>query len=169
MQRSNWQTFLSSEIWVRFSVLCFGIWLHAASSMLAATTLPNAVGDIGGAHLISWAFSLYQLGSILIGAATGLFAARIGLRYTLIGAASLYSIGSIVCAIAPEMVVMLSGRLLQGVGGGGLVALTYVAVNRLFPQTLIPQLIALTSAIWSVSAFCGPLIQSAVEKATFCL
>ena len=126
--------------------------------MLAATTLPRAVIDIGGHQLIGWAFSLYQLGSILAGAATALLVVRFGLRVSLLGAASVYGVGSCLCAIAADMPTLLVGRLLQGLGGGGLVALNYVALSRLFPNALLPRLIALTSAIWSVSAFCGPLI-----------
>ena len=56
------------------------------------------------------------------------------------------------------MAVMLIGRAAQGLGGGGLLALSYVAVARLFPDRLMPRLMALISAIWGVSALCGPLI-----------
>ena len=59
-----------------------------------------------------------------------------GLKPALLGATIFYGIGSATCAIAPNMEIMLGGRLLQGLGGGGLVALTYVAVNRLFPSHL---------------------------------
>ena len=39
-----------------------------------------------------------------------------------------------------------------------LLALSYVAVSRNFPEELLPRLIAAISAVWSTSAFCGPLI-----------
>ena len=148
----------SGEAKIRFVVLCLGIWLHAASSMLAATTLPAAVPEIGGEVLVAWAFSLYQLGSILAGAATGLMVARTGVRIALLGGGVLYGTGSALCALAPEMSLLLGGRLLQGVGGGWLVALTYLVINRQFASAEIPKYVAFTSAVWSVSAFCGPLL-----------
>lgn len=154
----GWSALLKDGNLTRISILCLGVWLHAASSMLVATTLPSAVNEFGGAHLASWAFTLYLLGSILAGSATGLIISRSGIKPALLGMAVLYGIGSAICAIAPGMEVMLVGRLLQGLGGGGLVALTYVAINRLFPSHLMPRLIALTSAVWSISAFSGPLI-----------
>ena len=40
-------------------------------------------------------------------------------------------------------------------------ALSYVAVARLFPERLMPRLLALVSAGWGVSALCGPLIGGA--------
>ncbi|MBT4638809.1 MAG: MFS transporter [Deltaproteobacteria bacterium] len=157
-QNVGWSALLTNGNLTRISTLCLGVWLHAASAMLVATTLPSAVSEFGGAHLVSWAFTLYLLGSILAGSSTGLLMSRLGLKPTLLGTAILYTVGSATCAIAPGMEVLLVGRLLQGLGGGGLVAVTYIAVNRLFPSHLLARLMALISAVWSISAFCGPLI-----------
>lgn len=157
-QNNGWSALFIDGNLTRISILCLGVWLHAASSMLVATTLPSAINEFGGAHLVSWAFTLYLLGSILAGSSIGLVVSRSGLKPALLGAAILYGIGSSICALAPGMEVLLLGRFLQGVGGGGLVALTYVAVNRMFPSHLMPRLMALISAVWSISAFCGPLI-----------
>jgi len=143
---------------IQFCILAFGVWLHAACSMLAATTLPSAIDEIGGASIIGWAFTLYQLGSIVAGAATALLIARLGFKYALLVAGCIYIMGSLICAIAPSMSILVSGRLIQGCGGGWLVALTFVVTNREFPPEKIPKLQAILSAVWSVSAFCGPLI-----------
>jgi len=139
-------------------MLCLAVWLHAASSMLAATTLPSAVSELGGAHLIAWAFTLYLQGSILAGASAGLVVQRFGLRLAFVQSSVLYAIGSAVCSLAWTMEVIIFGRLLQGFGGGALLALTYITLNREFPRALLPRFLALISAIWSASAFCGPLI-----------
>jgi len=42
-------------------------------------------------------------------------------------------------AVNPNMPVMLTGRLAQGLGDGGLVALSLVSVIRLLPSTLVPR------------------------------
>lgn len=139
-------------------LLGFAVWLHAASSLLAATTLPSAVRNFGGGHLIGWAFSLYLLGSILAGASTGSLVRTVELRTALISAAGVYLIGSVICAIAPDMTVVLIGRLIQGIGGGFLVALVYVAIRHWFAKEQLAKVMALISAIWSMSAFAGPLV-----------
>ena len=143
---------------LRLAVLCLGVWLHAANSMLTATTLPSAVREFGGGHLISWAFTLYLLGSILAGAATAILLRRISVRAAMSYAALLYAAGCVACALAPHMYTLLLGRLLQGVGGGFIIALTFVGLGRWFDVQLIPRLMAMISAIWSLSAFCGPLV-----------
>lgn len=143
---------------VRTLVLCLGVWLHAGDSMVAATAMPSAVREIGGAHLIYWTVALYQLGSIVAGAATGLLALRLGLAWAMGLAAAIYGVGCGVSALAPGMEVMLLGRLLQGLGGGWMMALAFVGITHLYPATLWPQIIALVSGVWGVSALMGPLV-----------
>ena len=150
------------RVWPLF---CLGVWLHAADSLLAATTMPSAVQEIGGVAYISWTIALYQLGSIVAGAVTGLLAARHGLRGTTIASAAVYAIGCVISAIAPDMATMLGGRLLQGLGGGCLVAVAFVAASQLFPDRLIPRTMAVISGIWGASALCGPLIGGAFANA----
>ena len=138
--------------------LTLGIWLHAADSLLVVTTLPSAVVEIGGDAYVAWTYSLYMLASILIGATTGLITLKLGLRFAFIVAGVFFGVGCAISAVAPDMAVMLVGRFIQGAGGGGQVALVYVALDRLFPNAMMPKLVALTSAVWSMLAFCGPLV-----------
>jgi MFS family permease len=142
--------------WPLITVLCLGVWLHAADSLLAATVMPSAVAEIGGLAFIYW--TLYQLGSIVAAAITGLVAARLGLRLAMPVAASIYAAGCAVSALAPDMAAMLLGRLLQGWGGGLMVALSHVGLTQLFPRARWPWLIAVISGAWGVSALLGPLI-----------
>lgn len=144
--------------WAAAVVLCVGVWLHAADSLLAATMMPTVVREIGGLGYIYWTVALYELGSIIVGAATGLLAVRFGLRLGMSLAALLYGLGCAASALAPDMAVMLAGRLLQGLGGGGMVALSHVGVTQLFPARSWPRLLAFISAVWGVSALVGPLI-----------
>lgn len=153
-----WRVLLNSGDLFPFVVLCLGIWLHAADTLLVATVMPAAVEDIGGIAYISWALSLYELASIVAACSTGLLAARLGIRSGVALAALAYAIGCVASALSPSMAVMLLGRVLQGLGGGAMVALTYVAVSQLFPERLWPRLYAIVSGVWGASAFCGPMI-----------
>lgn len=157
-ERADWAELVRSGQVAQFAILCLGIWLHAADSLLVATAMPKAVAEIGGGHLVSWTLSLYLLGSILSGAAAALTASAFGLRRAFVAAAATYAAGCAVSALAPDMIAMLAGRFVQGIGGGLLVALTYVAIQRLFAEAMWPRLIGVMSAVWGASAFCGPLI-----------
>jgi MFS family permease len=154
----TWRELAATGQLGKFTLLCLGVWLHAADSLLTATVMPAAVAEIGGVTLINWALALYQLGSILAAAVTGGITARIGLRGGLASAALLYALGCVASAVAPEIGTMLLGRLLQGLGGGGMMALVYVAICESFAERYWARLMVVASTIWGGSALVGPLI-----------
>ncbi len=156
-----WSEILTREYASKLATLVLAVWLHAANSMLTATTMPSAVEEIGGLNLISWTFALYLMGSITAGASVSLLVTKYGLRSTMIRAALIYGIGCVVCATAPSMPIVLLGRTLQGLGGGGLVALVYISQDRFFPNRFVPKIVACISTVWMISAFCGPMIGGA--------
>ena len=127
--------------------------------------MPEAVGDIGGLRLISWAFSLYLMGSIVAATAVSAYVASAGLRRTMLVSTLVYTLGCAVCAAAPAMPVLLAGRTVQGLGGGALVALVFITQDRFFPNRLVPRIVACLSLVWTASALCGPLIGGAFAAA----
>ena len=155
---TSWKSTLTGQYAPAIALICLAVWLHAADATLIATLIPVITQDIGGINLIPWTVALYEIGSIVAGAASGLLAINYGLKKPMAAAAIIFALGCIVSALAPAMWVMLCGRVLQGFGGGGLVALSFVAMNTLFPKPLVPQALAFVSMMWGTSAFLGPLI-----------
>lgn len=140
LPRVGWREVVTREHLPGLLVLCLAIWLHAANTMLAATTLPEAVHDIGGLGLISWALALYLMGSIVAATAVSAYVASAGLRRTMRASTLVYILGCGVCATAPAMPVLLAGHTVQGLGGGALVALVFIAQERFFPNRLVPRI-----------------------------
>ncbi len=154
----DWHALWRSGDLGRFCFISLGILLHATNETMIATVMPSMVRDLSGVQLVGWSLAIYELGSIVTGAAAGRLVSYLPLRSNMAGAAMLYSCGAAVCALAPGMEWFLAGRLIEGLGGGALVALAFVSVERLFPRRIWPQLFAIMSAVWGVSAFAGPLI-----------
>jgi MFS family permease len=144
--------------WPLVVLVCVGVWLHAADTLMATTIMPSAIAEIGGLAYVYWTLALYELGSIVAGSMTGLLALRVGLRGAMSGAAGVYVLGCVASALAPTMGVMLLGRLVQGLGGGAMLALSYVGVSQLFPAPLWPRVLAITASVWGVSALVGPVV-----------
>ena len=165
MAHAGWRELTTRRHLPRLLVLCGAIWLHAANTLLAATTLPEAVGDIGGLRLISWAFALYLMGSIVAATAVSAYVASAGLRRTMLVSTLVYILGCVICAASPTMPVLLAGRTVQGLGGGALVALVFIAQDRFFPNRLVPRIVACLSVAWTASALSGPLIGGAFATA----
>src|SRR5262245_26893642 len=166
-RRQGWRELRSEKNLARLILVCFGVWLHAADGLLVATMMPRIVADIGGARFVSWTILLYEIGSIVAGASAAFLCLRYGLRAAMTASALVYLIGCGLSAVAPDMGIMLVGRLTQGLGGGGLVALSFVAVSVLFSPALMPRVLAAVSALWGVSAFIGPLVGGVFADAEF--
>ena len=158
---TDWGDILTREYAAKIATLVLAVWLHASNSMLTATTMPSAVDEIGGLNLLHWTFSLYLVGSIVAGASVGLLVVRSDIRTSMIRSALIYAFGCAVVALAPSMPVVLVGRILQGLGGGGLMGLVYIAQDRFFPNQFVPKIIACISVTWMIAAFCGPMIGGA--------
>lgn len=164
----SWSEFLGSPYAASLALVCLAVWLHAADGLIVATMLPSIVAEIGGAALVGWSVSLYEIGSIVAGAASALLTMRFGLRAPMSMAAALFGLGCILSAVSPTMPLLLTGRALQGISGGGLVAMGFVAVGLIFPRRYIARAMAAVSTLWGVSAFAGPLVGGIfVEYATW--
>lgn len=154
----KWREILAPAYAMSLALVCVGVWLHAADGLLVSTMMPAIIAEIGGTNLIHWTIALYEIGSIIAGAAGGLLSLKYNLKFPMAAAAAIFAFGCALSALAPEMWLLLLGRLFQGLGGGGLMALSFVAVSLLFPKRLMARAMGAVSTIWAVSAFMGPLI-----------
>lgn len=164
----SWGEIVNGQFGWPLALICLGVSLHALDTLIIATMLPAIVAEIGGENLVSLTVSLYELGSVIASAACGLITLRYGLRVPMVMATLLFATGCTLSAIAPEMWVVLIGRLLQGLGGGALLAFSFVATAVLFPRKLLARAMGAVSVFWGASAFTGPLLGGVfVEFATW--
>ena len=70
----------------------------------------------------------------------------------------LFTVGAIISGLSKGFAVMLVGRCIQGVGGGGLVALTYVIVTDLVKLRERGKWFGLISMHWAIGSVCGPVV-----------
>ncbi|WP_246680158.1 MFS transporter [Mesorhizobium sp. B2-8-9] len=157
-KRVDWRALWASGDLARFCFVSLGILLHATNETMVATVMPAMVGELAGVQLVGWSLAIYELGAIVAGAAAGRLVSYVALRSNMMVAALLYATGALICAAAPSMPLFLVGRLVEGLGGGALVSLAFVSVERLFPRNIWPQLFGIMSAIWGVAAFSGPML-----------
>lgn len=163
--RTDWQALWASGDLARFCFVSLGILLHATNETMVATIMPAMVRDLSGVEMVGWSLAIYELGAIVAGAAAGRMVSYVPLRTNMAGAALIFALGAAICAAAPNMPVFLAGRLVEGLGGGALVSLAFVSVERLFPPKIWPQLFGIMSVVWGVAAFSGPLVGALVSQA----
>ncbi|MFN3513262.1 MAG: MFS transporter [Phenylobacterium sp.] len=154
----GWRDVLGEGRLPRFVLICLGVWITAADSLVTATIMPSVGADLGGYAWFGWATAGFLLGSVMAGASSGLLALRFGLRRATAAAALLTAAGCALSAAGPDMATFLVGRLLQGLGGGWVVGFCSVAIGLMFPDRLLPRVYASVTAIWGIASLLGPLI-----------
>jgi MFS family permease len=70
----------------------------------------------------------------------------------------------VVSGTAANMWLFVSGRAIQGLGGGLVIVALYVVVGRAFPERLRPAVFAAFSAAWVLPSIVGPLVSGAVTQ-----
>lgn len=154
----GWRDLLSGGNGVRSAVLAGGVVLHAINVYIVTTVLPSAVREIGGLGYYAWSTSLFVVASILASAVSARLLQSFGPRAAYMTGGTLFAAGTLLCSLAPSMPVMLAGRLVQGLGGGFLFALSYATIRLIFEPRLWPRAIALVSSMWGVATLLGPMI-----------
>ena len=158
MANGSWADVVGEGRLPRFVLICLGVWLNAADSLITATIMPSVGRSLGGYPYFGWATAGYLLGSVLAGASSGVLALRFGLRSATAAAALLYAGGCALSALAPEIFTFLVGRILQGIGGGWVVGLCSAAIGLLFANRLLPRVYSAVSSVWGIAVLVGPLL-----------
>ncbi|MGH2558374.1 MAG: MFS transporter [Thermomicrobiales bacterium] len=128
----------------------------AFEALAVATILPKTADELGGLSLYGWVFSAYVLANMVgIVVASG-EADRLGPTRPFVAGVVLFVAGLLIGGLAPTMLVLILGRVVQGLGGGCVSSVVYVAVGRGYPPAAKPRMLALLSSAWVVPGLIGP-------------
>src|SRR5690348_14212401 len=147
----GWGDLVAEGRGARLALICLGVWLNAADSMVTTTIMPTIGRALGGYAFFSWATAAYMVGAILSGATAARVSARIGLKNAMIAAGVITAGGCVVSALAPDMIVLVTGRWVQGLGAGWILGACYAAIGAIFPQRHLPRVFGVMTSIWGVA------------------
>lgn len=145
--------------------LVLGVTMIAVEALAVATAMPTVADDLGGLSLYGWAFSAFMLGNVVGIVTTGVQADERGPLLPFSVGLVLFAVGLVVAGVAPEMLVVVLGRGLQGLGAGAVFSTLYVAAGLGYPPHLRSRLLALLSSAWVIPGLLGPAIAGAVTEA----
>src|SRR5579871_5536623 len=158
---TGWSDFFADGRSVRLAVICLGVWLNAADSLVTATIMPTIGRELGGFVYFSWATAAYMAGAILSGATAAWLSGRLGSRTAMVAAGLLTAVGCAVSALAPTMLLLVVGRAIQGIGAGWIVGACYAVIGAMFPQRHLARVFGLMTGVWGVATVLGPLVGGA--------
>ncbi len=141
-----------------FTAVMLPIFLAAIDQTLLATATPAIARDFSNLHDSTWIAVGYLLASTIMAPLYGRLGDRYGRRDALLGALALFSIGSLACAATPGMWWLIGARVLQGLGGGGLMVMSQALIGEVVPPRQRPRFQAWLSAVFVLSSVAGPVV-----------
>ncbi|MER8765081.1 MULTISPECIES: MDR family MFS transporter [unclassified Mesorhizobium] len=132
--------------------------LAALDQTIVAPAMPTMARLLGHAEYLPWIVTGYLLTATAVAPLYGKISDIYGRRPTVYAAILIFLAGSLVSATAPNMLVLVVGRAIQGAGGGGLFALTQTVIGDLVPPRERARYAAWISGTWAVASIAGPLL-----------
>lgn len=138
--------------------------LAALDQTIVAPAMPTIGASLGDAHYLPWIVTGYLLTATAIAPLYGKISDIHGRRVTIHAAILIFLAGSIISALAPNMLALIAGRAVQGLGGGGLFAMSQTVIGDLVPPRERARYAAWISGTWAVASVAGPLLGGAFAE-----
>ncbi|PPQ78839.1 hypothetical protein CVT26_011850 [Gymnopilus dilepis] len=156
------------RFWLIFLALCMCNVVAALDMGSMGTALPVIIHDLGGSQSFVWVSSAYTLATVAVIPLSGRLAEIFGRRHALLGSLVVFSAGSLICALSPDMVVLIVGRAVQGVGSGLIQTLATIVLGDIVTLKERGFYSSITGIAFTVATGAGPFIGGAiVEKTTW--
>jgi EmrB/QacA subfamily drug resistance transporter len=134
------------------------MFLGALDQTIVATALPTIGRELADVENLSWVVTAYLLTATAATPLYGKLSDIHGRRAMLLVAIAIFVAASVLCAVAPNMAVLVVGRALQGLGGGGLLSLAQVIVGDVVLPRERGRYQGYISIVFGVASIGGPVI-----------
>ncbi len=97
---------------------------------IVASALPAIGAEFGRVEQIAWVVVYYLIATAISAPVSGRLGDALGRRKMLVVALFVSVLGGICCALATSLEMLVAARVLQGLGGGGLMALSQALIGQ---------------------------------------
>ncbi|MFE5320783.1 MFS transporter [Paenibacillus sp. NPDC056579] len=126
---------------------------------LAITTIaPSLAQQLDGLHLYGWIFSAFLLAQIVGTMIMGQRINKNGVFVAFIASILCFVIGIVIAAASLNMMVLIAGRVFQGLGAGAIITCVYYSITLGYPDRMRTQILAMFSGAYILPALIGPYI-----------
>jgi EmrB/QacA subfamily drug resistance transporter len=138
--------------------LMLAMFLAALNQTIVATALPTIGRDFRDFELLPWVVTAYLLTSTAVAPLYGKLSDIHGRRAMMLAGIGIFIAGSAACAVAPDMITLILGRGLQGVGGGGILPLAQAILADAVAPRERGRYQAYMGSVWITAGLGGPVL-----------
>ncbi|KAI0677757.1 MFS general substrate transporter [Trametes maxima] len=147
--------------WAIFASICVTLFLSALDQSGVSTALPTIAHDLHASDFV-WVGSAYTLSSTAFLPMSGGVAQIFGRRVALLSCIALFALGSGICGGAKSMAMLIAGRTVQGLGGGGIQSVSAIILADLVTLQERGMYAGLFGVVWCIAGVVGPVVGGAL-------
>ena len=139
--------------------IAFGVILAAVMELVDSSIVNVAFSQMSGnlgatIDEITWVAVGYILAAVIVLPMTGWLAARFGRKRYFLTSVAVFTVASVLCGMATSLEGLVFWRIVQGLGGGALIATSQAILYESFP----PNEKAMASALFGIGMMVGPAL-----------
>jgi EmrB/QacA subfamily drug resistance transporter len=142
---------------IMFGIL-LAMFLSALEQTIVAPALPTIGRTLGNVENLSWVVTAYLLATTAMTPLFGKLSDIYGRRRMMLIAIVVFLAGSAACALAPNMPALIAARVLQGIGGGGILPLAHTIIGDMVSPRERPRYQSYTSIMFLAASILGPVL-----------
>ncbi|ERF72473.1 hypothetical protein EPUS_07682 [Endocarpon pusillum Z07020] len=120
------------------AALCLAVFCQALDTTIIATAIPRITDEFSSLDDVGWYGSGYLLANCASLLSYGKLYNLFPVQWVFLGALGVFELGSLVCGATPSSVGLIMGRVIQGIGAGGLLSGGTLIIAATVPLTVYP-------------------------------
>src|SRR5579863_5982820 len=145
--------------WLIALVVALASFMEVLDTTIANVALPYIAGGMGVSEdEASWVVTTYLVSNAIILTASSFLARMLGRKTFFLICLGLFTLSSVLCGFAPNLNALLLCRILQGLGGGGMVPVAQSILADAFPPAKRGQAFAVFGVAVVVAPVVGPTL-----------
>ena len=116
-----------------FPSIMLPMFLAVVDQTIIATALPAIAAGTGEVERASWVVISYLIAATIAAPIYGRLGDSFGRKPVMFAALAVFIVASVLCAASPTILLLTLARILQGLGGGGLMTLSQALVGETIP------------------------------------
>lgn len=156
------------RFFLAFAAMCVIVLMAALDATSLSVALSSIASALHGTAIEAfWAGTSFLLTSTVFQPVMGSFSSIFGRKLMVYISLVFFGVGAIVAAVAKSgdgMAMLLIGRSIQGIGGGGIICLVEIITADLVPLKVRGNYQSIIGAMWALGSVGGPLIGGAFAQ-----
>ncbi|HUB11449.1 MAG TPA: MFS transporter [Acetobacteraceae bacterium] len=140
-----------------FPSVMLPMFMAALDQTIVATALPAIGATLGDLERVSWVVVGYLVANTIAAPVYGRLGDALGRRRMMFGALAVFVAASLLCAAATSVLMLSFARVLQGLGGGGLMTLSQALIAEAVPPRQRGRYQGYLSGMYATAATFGPV------------